>query len=112
MNYQHPPHVAHTRRADGGLAVCDEVPPMALGRKTGGGSRKGRPNKRTVDGEAYARAIVEDPAVQARILAMAQEGTLSPELVKTFLAYAFGKPHEVIESGDSDSQARTIQITF
>lgn len=85
---------------------------MALGRKTGGGSRKGRPNKRTVDGEAYARAIVDDQAVRARILAMAQDGTLSPELVKTFLAYAFGKPVEVVDGGDSDSQTRTIQITF
>jgi len=84
---------------------------MALGRKTGGGSRKGRRNKRTIDGEAYARAIVEDTAVRARILAMAQDGSLSPELVKVFLSYAFGKPVEVVESGDSDTP-RTIQITF
>jgi uncharacterized protein YbjT (DUF2867 family) len=83
---------------------------MALGRKTGGGSRKGRPNKRTIDGEAYARAIVEDATVRAQILSMARDGSLSPELVKTFLAYAFGKPVEVVDSGDSDT--RTIQITF
>jgi hypothetical protein len=75
-----------------------------------GGRRQGTPNKRTVDGEAYARAIVEDEAVRARILAMAQDGSLSPELVKTFLAYAFGKPAEVIESGDSDT--RSITISF
>jgi uncharacterized protein YbjT (DUF2867 family) len=83
---------------------------MALGRKTGGGSRKGRPNKRTVDGEAYARAIVEDDTVRAQILSMARDGSLSPELVKTFLAYAFGKPVEVVDSGDSDT--RSITITF
>jgi hypothetical protein len=76
-----------------------------------GGRAKGTRNKRTVDGEAYARAIVEDATVRARLLAMAQDGTLSPELVKTFLSYAFGKPVEVIESGDSDTP-RTIQITF
>jgi hypothetical protein len=75
-----------------------------------GGRRQGTPNKRTVDGEAYARAIVEDEAVRARILAMAQDGSLSPELVKTFLAYAFGKPVEVVESGDSDT--RSITISF
>jgi hypothetical protein len=76
-----------------------------------GGRRSGTRNKRTIDGEAYARAIVEDAAVRARLLAMAQDGTLSPELVKTFLSYAFGKPVEVVESGDSDTP-RTIQITF
>jgi hypothetical protein len=76
-----------------------------------GGRKRGTPNKRTVDGERYARAIVEDEAVRARLLAMAQDGTLSPELVKTFLSYAFGKPVEVVDSGDSDTP-RTIQITF
>jgi len=75
------------------------------------GRQKGRRNKRTIDGEAYARAIVEDEAVRARILAMAQDGSLSPELVKVLLSYAFGKPVEVVESGDSDTP-RTIQITF
>jgi hypothetical protein len=75
-----------------------------------GGRRSGTRNKRTIDGEAYARAIVEDAAVRARLLAMAQEGTLSPELVKTFLSYAFGKPVEVVDSGDSD--ARSITINF
>jgi Family of unknown function (DUF5681) len=74
------------------------------------GRPKGRRNKRTIDGEAYARAIVENEAVRARILAMAQDGTLSPELVKTFLSYAFGKPMEVVDSGDSDT--RSITITF
>jgi hypothetical protein len=76
-----------------------------------GGRQQGSRNKRTIDGEAYARAIVENEAVRARILAMAQDGTLSPELVKTFLSYAFGKPVEVVDSGDSDTP-RTIQITF
>lgn len=80
------------------------------GTKSGGGSRKGRPNKRTLDGERYARAIVEDQAVRDRLLAMAQDGTLSPDVLKTFLAYAFGKPQEPVLDGDSD--ARTIQITF
>lgn len=75
------------------------------------GRPKGRRNKRTVDGEAYARAIVEDQAVRARILAMAQDGTLSPDLVKTLFSYAFGKPQEPVPDGDSDTP-RTIQITF
>lgn len=75
-----------------------------------GGRRKGTSNKRTVDGEAYARAILEDQAVRDKLLAMAQDGTLSPEVLKTFLAYAFGKPQEPVLDGDSRS--RSITITF
>jgi hypothetical protein len=85
---------------------------MALGRKTGGGSRKGRPNKRHLDGERYARAIMEDPTVIATLLKQAQDGVMSADLAKTLLSYAFGKPIEVVDSGDSDSQTRTIQISF
>jgi len=81
------------------------------GRRPGAGRPKGRRNNRTIDGEAYARAIVEDETVRAQLLSMARDGSLSPELVKTFLSYAFGKPVEVVDSGDSDTP-RTIQITF
>jgi len=84
---------------------------MARGLKTGGGSRKGSPNKRTIDGEAYARAIVEDPLVRAKMLAMAQDGTLPIELAKLFYAYAYGKPYEVPLDGDSDAP-RTITLQF
>jgi uncharacterized protein YbjT (DUF2867 family) len=76
-----------------------------------GGRQVGSRNKRTVDGEAYARAIVEDDTVRAQILSMARDGSLSPELVKTFLAYAFGKPIEVIDNGDGDSP-RSVTIHF
>jgi len=81
------------------------------GTKTGGGSRKGRPNKRTQDGEAWARAIVDDPQVREVLLEQAREGTLPTEILKTLLAYAFGKPPEVV-SRDDGSETRTIQITF
>lgn len=76
-----------------------------------GGRQVGTPNKRTVDGEAYARAIVEDPDVRAQLLKQAQQGVLPFVLMQMFFAYAYGKPHEVVESGDSGSP-RTIQITF
>lgn len=76
-----------------------------------GGRQKGTPNKRTVDGERYARAIVEDPQVRATLLAQAQAGTLAPELFKVFLAYAYGKPYEVVLDGDDDSP-RTITLQF
>jgi uncharacterized protein YbjT (DUF2867 family) len=76
-----------------------------------GGRSKGTRNKRTIDGEAYARAIVEDETVRAQILSMARDGSLSPELVKTFLAYAFGKPVEVVDVGNGDSP-RSVTISF
>ena len=65
---------------------------MARGTKTGGGSRKGSPNKRSVDGERYARALIDDPTVRATLLQQAQAGELPPALMQLFLAYAFGKP--------------------
>jgi hypothetical protein len=77
-----------------------------------GGRQVGSRNKRSLDGEAYARAIVEDVEVRAQMLKQAQQGVLAPELVKTLLSYAFGKPVEVVDVDNGDSTARTIQITF
>ena len=81
------------------------------GKRPGAGRPNGSRNKRTLDGEAYARAIVEDATVRSTLLKQAQQGVLAPDLVKTLFSYAFGKPHEVLDLGDSDSP-RTIQITF
>jgi hypothetical protein len=77
-----------------------------------GGRQKGTRNKRSLDGEAYARAIVEDPEVRATFLQQARAGTMHVELIKTLLAYAFGKPVEVVDVEGEGSQPRTIQITF
>ena len=77
-----------------------------------GGRQVGTPNKRTVDGEAYARAIVEDPEVRSQLLKQAQQGVLPFVLMQMFFAYAYGKPHEVVDVGDNDSPTRTIQISF
>lgn len=76
-----------------------------------GGRQVGSRNKRSLDGEAYARAIVEDATVRATFLKQAQQGVLPAELVKTLLSYAFGKPIEVVDNGDGDSP-RSVTITF
>ena len=80
------------------------------------GNPAGRPvgirDKRMVDGEAYARAIVGDPDVQAQLLRQAQQGVLAPLLMQMFFAYAFGKPVEVVDLGDSDDKTRSITIRF
>lgn len=77
-----------------------------------GGRQVGSRNKRALDGEAYARAIMEDPTVIATLLKQAQDGVMSSDLAKTLLSYAYGKPVEVVDVGNGDSQTRTIQITF
>ena len=76
-----------------------------------GGRQSGTPNKRSIDGEAYARAIVDDPEVRAQLLKQAQQGVLPHTLMQMFFAYAFGKPVEVVDHGDGDSP-RTFTITF
>ena len=77
-----------------------------------GGRRTGTPNKRRLDGEAYARAIVEDPEVRAQLLKQAQQGVLPYVLMQMFFAYAYGKPVEVVDVDNGDSPTRTIQISF
>lgn len=76
------------------------------------GRPKGSRNQRLIDGETYARAIIDDPEVRAQLLKQAQQGVLPAVLVQTLLSYAFGKPVEVVDVGDSDSPTRTIQISF
>jgi hypothetical protein len=76
------------------------------------GRKKGTRNKRTLDGEAYARAIIDDPAVRATFLQQARDGVMPAELIKTLLSYAFGKPIDVVDVEGTGSQTRTIQITF
>ena len=77
-----------------------------------GGRQVGSRNKRSLDGEAYARAIVCDPVVQAMLLKQAQQGVLPVVLMQMFFAYAYGKPHEVVDVDNGDSQTRTIHISF
>jgi hypothetical protein len=76
------------------------------------GRPKGSRNQRLIDGEAYARAIVEDPEVRAVLLRQAQQGVLPADLMKMFFTYAFGKPVEVVDVDNGDSPTRTIHITF
>ena len=82
------------------------------GARPGAGRPKGSPNNRRIDGERYARAIVEDPIVQAKLLEQAQAGVLPFVLMQMFFAYAYGKPVEVVDVDNGDSPTRTIQISF
>ena len=67
------------------------------------GRPKGSRNKRTIDGEAYARAIMDDPEVRAQLLKQAQTACC-PRADANVLSYAFGKPVEVVDVGNGDSR--------
>ena len=41
----------------------------------------------------WATGIVEDPKVQARLLADARAGKLHPSLLTLLMAYAYGRPN-------------------
>jgi hypothetical protein len=81
------------------------------GPNPGAGRPKGSRNKRTLDGEAFARAIVEDTAVRAQLLKQAQDGEMPAVLVQTLLSYAFGKPVDVVIEGEGETP-RSVTITF
>ena len=85
---------------------------FANGHAKVGGRKKGRRNQRTLDGEAYARAILEDPEVRATFLQQARDGVMPAELIKVLLSYAFGKPVEVVDVEGEGSETRTIRIHF
>ena len=56
------------------------------------GRPKGSRNKSSLAVREWATRIVEDPKVQARLLADAQAGKLHPSVMTALMAYAYGKP--------------------
>ena len=64
------------------------------GKRPGAGRKPGALNKRAGGVEAWARSVVEDPLVQARLLADAQQGALAPPLMALMFHYAYGRPSE------------------
>jgi len=50
--------------------------------------------------QAMASTIVDDPAVQTKLLEQAKEGTLAPPLMQMLFYYAHGKPTETIKLGE------------
>jgi hypothetical protein len=81
------------------------------GKKTGG-RKKGTPNKRSAEIATYAKGVMEDPKVQAMILAQAQNGTLPAPLVQMLCAYAYGRPHERIEHSMDQEKPLVIRMRY
>ena len=61
------------------------------------GNPRGRPrgsrNKATRAVADWTAAIVEDPQVQARLLADARAGKLHPSVLTVLMTYAYGRPN-------------------
>ena len=62
------------------------------------GRPKGSRNKTSLAVRDWATGIVEDPTVQARLLADARAGKLHPSVMTALMAYAYGKPREATTS--------------
>ena len=83
--------------------------PKGSAKPPGSGRKAGTPNKRTQDAQAVARAIVDDPEVQALWLQQARTGDLSPTFLQLLCYYAWGKPKETVELSGSVTLAYTIE---
>ena len=84
------------------------------------GNPLGRPmgsrNKTTLAVRDWATGIVEDPKVQARLLADARAGRLHPSVMTALMAYAYGKPREtasaepMIPMSEIEDARRSLQV--
>ena len=80
------------------------------------GRPKGSRNKTTVAVRDWATGIVEDPKVQARLLADARAGRLHPSVMTALMAYAYGKPREtanaerMIPMSEIEDARRSLQV--
>ena len=62
------------------------------------GRPKGSRNKNSLGVREWARTIIEDPKVQARLLADARTGKLHPSVLTVLMTYAYGKPRDTTTS--------------
>jgi hypothetical protein len=81
---------------------------VARGNKTGGGSRCGIRNKRTVEVEAWARNLLEDPQYQEKFHQRLVSGALPPQLESMVYGYAYGRPVERKEHTGADGAPLVI----
>jgi hypothetical protein len=67
------------------------------GKQPGAGRPRGSVSQKTLEVQAYAKGVVEDPEVRAQILAQAQAGLLPPPVMTMLFHYAYGRPKETID---------------
>ena len=75
-----------------------------------------QPTRTTLAVRDWATGIVEDPKVQARLLADARAGRLHPSVMTALMAYAYGKPREtanaerMIPMSEIEDARRSLQV--
>ena len=80
------------------------------------GRPKGARNKASVRVREWATGIVEDPKVQARLLADARAGKLHPSVMTALLAYAYGRPRDTVSAepmipmSEIEDARRSLQV--
>ena len=67
------------------------------------GRPKGSRNKNSLGVREWARTIIEDPKVQARLLADARTEKLHPSVLTVLMTYAYGRPNlrDVLEPSET-----------
>lgn len=87
---------------------------MAKGKKTGGGSRKGKPNKTAADVKQLVDAIFKkvDPVTKAiKLLEFGSDKTQAGVLMR-LLEYRYGKPVQPISGPDGGAISVSHTIRF
>ena len=83
---------------------------MAKGVKTGGGSRKGKPNKGSEDVKAFVDAIFKrvDPWTLAEKLLNSENEKVSATVLLRLMEYRFGKPVQPIGGAEDGTAIRIV----
>ncbi len=71
--------------------------PFTPGRTKTGGRKKGTPNKLPQEVRAFFKSVVQSPKFQDKLRERAEKGMLSGTELTLMLAYAIGKPKDVVE---------------
>jgi hypothetical protein len=84
------------------------------GKRPGAGRQHGSRNKRTVEAEAYFRALMERPEFQTQLNKVLRAKTPNVSFLQTIWAYVYGKPidvKQVLEITKVDEHGnRTTQV--
>lgn len=83
-----------------------------VARPPNAGRKPGSRNKRSLEIEAWARSIVEHPAVRAQLATQAQAGALPIPLLQMLFYYAYGKPIERHEVTGEEGAPLVLRVVY
>lgn len=87
---------------------------MAKGHKTGGGSRKGKPNKSTQDVQAFVDAVFKkiSPEVLADELLASDNEKVKAMVFLKLLEYRYGKPVQPVSGAGDNAPPLRVKIEY